>query len=116
MVSGLLRRRDYRVMPDALAGAGVTTLYGATWAAQRLYDLIPLWCAFGAMVAVTALCVGLALRHSSQAIAVFGLLGGFATPLVLSTGAEDPLGLFSYLLLLDGALLALGRRELHSRQ
>jgi uncharacterized membrane protein len=109
--SSILRRRDYRVAPDAIAGAGVTTLYGATWAAHRLYDLLPLWMAFAAMVAVTALCVALALRHSSQAIAVFGLLGGFATPLVLSQGAEDPIGLFSYLLLLDGALLALGRRK-----
>ena len=38
--------------------------------------------------------------------AVLGLLGGFATPVALSTGVDRPLGLFSYLLLLNLGLAA----------
>ena len=34
-------------------------------------------------------------------VTVLGLLGGFLTPILLSTGKDNPLGLFSYISLLD---------------
>ena len=37
-------------------------------------------------------------------IAVLGLLGGFATPILLSTGENQPIPLFAYLLLLNVGL------------
>jgi hypothetical protein len=109
--SSWLLGRGYAVTANALTGAGATILYAATWAARMLYELVPGPLALGAMVAITALCGWLAVRRSSQLVAIFGLLGGFATPLLLSLGGEEPLGLFAYLLLLDAAVLALGRRS-----
>jgi hypothetical protein len=41
---------------------------------------------------------------------MIGLLGGFITPISLSTGQDRPLALFGYLLLLDVALLAVAQR------
>ena len=108
--SRVLRRRGYRVTADALAGAGAVILYGAAWAAHSLYGLVPGLVALGAMAVVTAGCGLLALRHHSLPIALFGLVGGFATPLLLSIGEEGPLGLFGYLLLLDLGLVIVGRR------
>ena len=40
-------------------------------------------------------------------VAILGLVGGFLTPALLSTGQDNPLGLFSYIALLDVGLLAL---------
>jgi uncharacterized membrane protein len=109
--SSPLRRRGFLASSDALAGAGVTVLIGAAWAAYSLYELIPFTLAFLAMAATTASCGLLAVRRSSQTIAWFGLVGGFATPLLLSLGASTPIGLFLYLLGLDLAVLALLRRR-----
>src|SRR6185503_13615633 len=44
------------------------------------------------------------IRHDSRFIAVLGLLGGFATPALLSTGENRPIPLFTYLLLLNAGL------------
>ena len=50
------------------------------------------------------LAVLLSIRHDSLFIAVLGLLGGFATPALLSTGENQPIPLFMYLLLLNAGL------------
>jgi uncharacterized membrane protein len=63
------------------------------------------------MVATTAACCALAWRHASLVIALLGLVGGFATPLLLSSGSDRPFGLFGYVLLLDVALLVLAQRR-----
>lgn len=111
LASGRLREKGYQATGDALAGAGVVILYAATWAARVLYELIPMALAFLLMILVTLVCGLLAWRRRSQVIAVLGLMGGFATPLLLSTGQDRPLGLFSYILLLDIGLVILARRH-----
>jgi hypothetical protein len=42
---------------------------------------------------------------------VLGLLGGFLTPVLLSTGRDNPLGLFTYLGILDVGLVAVALRK-----
>ena len=42
---------------------------------------------------------------------MLGLLGGFATPLLLRSEADRPIGLFGYVLLLDLGLLAIGKKK-----
>src|SRR5438046_375970 len=96
---------------DALAGAGMVVLYAAFWAASIRYGLVPIPLAFVLMVAVTASGCVLSWRHGSQVIASLGLVGGFLTPLLLSTGADRPIGLFGYVLLLDTGLLYLARQR-----
>ena len=104
-----LLSRGYRITSEAVTGAGVVLLFGSTWAARVLYEFVPFPVAFAALIVVTAACGALAVRRRSQVIAVFGVVGGFATPLLLSLGSDRPLGLFLYLLAVDGAVLALGR-------
>jgi len=104
-----LVRRDQAPAANALAGAGVVILYGAIWAAQNYYGLIGAAPAFALMVMITAACVALAVRRSAMFIAVLGLLGGFATPLLVASEMDSPAALFGYILLLDLALLWLAR-------
>ncbi len=104
-------RPRYERVANSLAGAGIVILYASFWAARSLYALIPMPLAFAGMIAVTAACGALAWRRSSLVIAALGLAGGFATPLLLSSGADHPIGLFGYLLLLNLALLLLARER-----
>ena len=106
VASDRTRRSNHLVLANWLAGAGVAVLYTAFWALRSVYGLIGSLPAFGLMIAVTGVCVALAVRYQALAIAVLGLLGGFVTPFALSSGEDHPIGLFGYLLLLDVALLA----------
>ena len=104
-----LRKRGYEIVASSITGAGAVLLYACSWAAHVLYGMIGFPAAFGAMVAVTVACAWLARRHGSQVIAVLGLVGGFATPIALSSQQDRPIALFGYVLLLDLAFLFVGR-------
>lgn len=104
-------RRGYAVTANALCGGGVAVLYAGFYAAHGLYDLIPLLPTFFFMALITLVACLLSLRHNSTFIALLGLLGGFATPLVLAGEADRPLGLFSYILLLNLGLLTIALRR-----
>ena len=106
-----LRPRGYEYPAAALAGGGIVILYGAFWAAHVLYSLIGLMPALILMVLVTTTACVLAVIDSSLLVAVLGLVGGFATPLLLSSGSDRPIGLFGYVLLLDLALLTVGSKR-----
>ncbi len=107
-----MRRRGYEITANAITGAGAVILYAAAWAASMLYGFVSPLVAFAAMGVVTAACVFVAWKHGSQIVAVLGLVGGFATPLALSTGQDRPFALFGYILLLDLAFLFLaGKRR-----
>jgi hypothetical protein len=104
-----LRKKSYSTQADALAGGGVIILYAATWAARILYGFIGSVTAGALMVLITVVCGYLAWRHRALSTALLGLLGGFATPLLHSTGQDRPITLFAYLLMLNVGLYALSR-------
>ncbi|MFN7955041.1 MAG: DUF2339 domain-containing protein [bacterium] len=109
--SGPLFRRKLTAAANALAGAGAATLYAVAWAAYRRYALIGLAPAFALMALVTVASGLLSVRRASLVVAILGLVGGFATPLVLSTGEDNPVGLFSYVMLLDIGVLMVALRQ-----
>ncbi len=101
------RSRGYRTFSYSLKAVGIGTLYLSLWAAFQVYSLIPSEIAFVAMVAVTSATGVMAVRQDAEILAAFALTGGFVTPLLLSTGQNRELALFSYVALLDLAVLAL---------
>jgi hypothetical protein len=103
--------RKYAVLGQSLCATGVLTLYAATFAAHSLYHFIGFIPAYLVMLLVTAAAFLLAVRLQAQVVAVLGLLGGFLTPILLSTGKDNPLGLFSYVALLDVGLMAIVRQR-----
>ena len=100
-------RRKYAVWAQALTGGGIAILYLSVFAAFALYELIPPLPALGFFLLVTLTAAGLALRYAARAIAVLGILGGFAAPLMLAEGLPDQRILLAYVLLLDLGVLAL---------
>ena len=104
VVCELKAARNYPVIANALDAAAIAILFASFFSAHALWDLIPAPAAFGLLALVTALAVVLSIRRESLFIAVLGLLGGFSTPILLSTGENRPIPLFSYLLLLNVGL------------
>jgi uncharacterized membrane protein len=107
----ILRKKTYTLTANGLAAGSVVVLYASFWAGHAVLHLYALKVAFVAMAVVTALCCALSSRNRSQLIAVLGLLGGFATPLVLMSSLDNPVGLFGYILLLDLGFVFIGRRR-----
>lgn len=105
-----LRERADRA-GQALSGAGVAILYAALFAAHARYRLMGSTPTFAAMVFVSVVAGALALRRRAYVLAVIGLVGGFLTPYLLSTGEDHSLALFFYIALLDVGIVAVGRRR-----
>lgn len=101
------RRRDYKIFSYSLKAVGVGVLYLSLWAAFQVYGLIPSAVAFLAMAVVTASTAALAIKQDAEILAAIALTGGFATPLLLSTGQNREIQLFSYVALLSAASVVL---------
>lgn len=101
------RSRGYKAFSYSLKAVGIGTLYLSLWAAFQRYALIPSSVAFVMMLAVTASAAAMALAQDAQILAAFALIGGFSTPLLVSTGQNREVALFTYVAILDLTTLAL---------
>jgi Predicted membrane protein (DUF2339) len=111
IVCELRLARNYQFTANAMHGAGIAILYATLFAMHQLWRLIPAGASFVGMILVTAAAVYLSTRRESVFIALLGLIGGFATPALLSSGENRPLALFSYLLLLNGGMSWIAYRK-----
>ena len=103
------RVRDERVR-QALAGAGIASLYASILVAANLYDLVgPLMAMLG-MAAVTALALGLSLRFGAPS-ALLGLAGGLAAPALIGSDEPNVPLLSLYLALAVGGLTTVSRGQ-----
>jgi uncharacterized membrane protein len=96
--------RRYPVTANALDGAAIVILFSTFFASYRRWELIGPVPTFAMLALVTVVAVLLSIRRDSVFIALLGLVGGFSTPALLSTGRDNPFGLFGYLLLLNAGL------------
>ncbi|MBV9463810.1 MAG: DUF2339 domain-containing protein, partial [Verrucomicrobiae bacterium] len=106
-----LNRERYAVLVQTLTATGVLILYADTFAGHAYYKLMGAGITFGVMILITAVAFLLAVRLNAITVAIIALLGGFLTPPLLSTGVDRPLGLFSYIALLDIGLIAVALRQ-----
>ena len=99
-----LRNSNYGLM---LQGTGIAVLYLTVFAAMRLHPLIGPSAALGLLVAVTVFSAILAITQDALGLACAAALGGFAAPILTSTGAGNHVALFSYFALLNAGILAI---------
>ena len=95
------RKRGFGGFSYSLKALGIGALYLSLWASFQLYHLVSSVTAFGAMVLVTLMSAGLSMAQDSELLAAFALVGGFLTPVLVSTGENHEVALLAYLLLLD---------------
>lgn len=108
------QHKRYVTLAGTLTATGVVVLYGMTFAAHSLWKIPPFQnalVAFGMMSLITTAAFLLAVRMQAQVVAVLGMLGGFLTPILCSTGQDNPFGLFSYIALLDIGVLAVAKHQ-----
>ncbi|HOZ47538.1 MAG TPA: DUF2339 domain-containing protein [Candidatus Hydrogenedentes bacterium] len=101
-----VRRRRWHVLFQTLTGGGIAIFYICTYFAFQVYHLSGQSLSMGLATLVTIAAVVLAVTHNALPIAVLAVLGGFLSPVLLSSGENHPYLLFTYVLLLD--LVALG--------
>jgi uncharacterized membrane protein len=92
------RRKDYALI---LQGAGIGVFYLTILAAMKMHALVPPTAGFSLLFAVAVLGAVLAVLQNAPILATVAVLEGFAAPVLASTGQNRPLGLFTYLAVLN---------------
>jgi uncharacterized membrane protein len=92
-------------------GAALGMLMLVTFSAYRLFELIPGGAAFGLLFALVVFTCLLAGLQDAMWLAIFGIAGGFAVPILTSRGGGSHIGLFSYYALLNAGILALALKK-----
>lgn len=103
-----MSQNKYKITADTLCGTGVVILYAMTFVCHSVYHF-PLFTpnsTFEIMALITGGAFFLSVRLNAVAVVVLGMLGGFLTPALVSTGVDNPVGLFTYVALLDIGLIA----------
>jgi len=106
-----LLRRGYSYFSEGIAGLGAAVMYLSIWAGCQYYTLFSRDAGFYAMIVITAGMAAVALGRDSQRIALLSLVGGFITPILVSTGKDEQVVLFTYLLILGAGLLVIELRR-----
>src|SRR6185437_4822685 len=101
------RSRGFAAFSYSLKAVGSGSLYLSLWAAFSLYSLIPASVAFLAMIAVTGFNGFMSWVQDAELLALYAIAGGLGTPLLVSTGGNHEITLFTYLLMLDCSVLVL---------
>ncbi|MHC4397620.1 MAG: DUF2339 domain-containing protein [Planctomycetota bacterium] len=106
-VGEVTRRRGYGIVAKGVTALGFAILYLAVFGAYPYYKLFtsptP---AFALAILVTAAAMLYAVSLNEMIMAFLSLLGGFLTPVLVSTGENRPIALFTYTLILGvGAML-----------
>lgn len=111
LIGGLrLIGRKYHVIGQGLLGGGLLVFYFSMYAASpSLYSLLPSVGAFALMALITVASGFLAVRTESLLIAILGLAGGYATPVLLRSNTPNLPALYAYLLLLSLGILGVAR-------
>ena len=102
------RPRPLHPAPTALAAGGTAALFSAAHATGALYGLVSPLAGLTLMAAAGLAGLALSLLHGPL-VAVVGLVGAFATPLLVEAGPPSLPGLFGYLLLVTAASLLVMR-------
>jgi uncharacterized membrane protein len=88
-------------------GSAVAILMLVTFGAYKIYGLFPGSVAFALLFALTAFTCLLAVLQDAVWLAVFGIAGGFAVPILTTTSGGSHIGLFSYYAILNTGILAI---------
>jgi len=100
-------RKTFAAFSSVLVGGGIAVLYLTITLAFHEYQLFSQTAAFVIMLLITAFTVVLSLGYNRMELAILAILGGFASPFMVSTGEGNYVVLFTYILILDCGMLVL---------
>lgn len=100
-------RKAYKTFASILIGGGIAILYTTVTIAYQLYALFPQAAAFAILIIITIFAVVLSLLYDKRELAIFSLIGGFASPFMITSGSGNYIVLFSYLLILNAGMVVI---------
>ncbi len=103
--------RGHTQFGTTVVGGGIAAWYLAAYAALNLYRLVDAATGFAMLTAVTGFAAFQADRLRAQPLGMIAIVGGFATPFLVGSGADAQLVLFTYVALLVGAIVYLAHRR-----
>ncbi|MDR2678095.1 MAG: DUF2339 domain-containing protein [Zoogloeaceae bacterium] len=90
-----------------LQGMGIATLYLTTLAALHLHHFLQPSLALTLLVALTVSLILLALMQDASSLACIAALGGFAAPILASSGLDNPTALWTYYAILNAGIMTI---------
>jgi uncharacterized membrane protein len=96
--------KSYRLFSLILFGGSMATAYFTTYGAFAYYQFLPVFAAFGIMLLLAVITVYYSIKYNSQELAVLALVGGYGIPFLVRTNAENWIGLFSYIFIINLAV------------
>ncbi len=112
-----LRRRDQAFsiaaipnadIPGILTGAGSVAAFATVYAAYAIYGFVGPAIAFVLLTLVGLASLALSALHGPK-LAALGVVGAYATPLLVSTEAPNPLALAAHVLVVTAAVMGTAR-------
>jgi uncharacterized membrane protein len=107
-IGELTRRRGYGVVAKGVTAMGFAILYATVFTANRWHHLITSPPAYALAGIITLAAMAYAVGFDEIVAALLALVGGYFTPVVVSTGhvpPNRPMSLFSYVLILSGGAM-----------
>lgn len=99
-----VEKRNYA---NIIQGGGIGLIYLTIYASFAYYHLLNPSMTFILLVATTLTAGILAILNDAKPLAIFGILGGFLAPILVSTGENNYIFLFTYYALLNIAILVI---------
>ena len=107
LVIGFRVREKRLAYAVSLQGGGIGIIYVVTFAALKIYDLIPASAALAIFIVLGVTTAILSILQDAIALAVLGIIGGFLAPILASTGSGDHVALFTYYAILNAGILGI---------
>lgn len=95
------RTKQRQVAFQAFCGLGIAIFYLCTYFSFQIYGLTGSGVSTFIAILITLLATFLAVVHNAMSISILALLGGFMSPVMLSSGDNRPWALFSYIAILN---------------
>lgn len=111
LVWGWRIRETRRGIALPAQGAALAILMLITFGAFKRFDLLPAGATFAMLFVLVAFTCILAVLQDAVWLAAFGIAGGFAAPILTSTGSGNHVALFSYYCLLNAGVLAIALKR-----
>lgn len=92
-----------------LQGGGIGVLYITTFAAAKIFDMMPVALAFLLLIALCVVSVIFALSQNALSLAIVAFLGAYLAPILLSDGGGNHIVLFSFYTLVSLGIVVVGK-------
>ena len=104
-------RKNYDGFSAILFSGAMASAYFTTYGAFVYYDLFPQTFAFLIMAALAVYTAIKSIQYNRQEIALLGMVGAYAIPILVSSNHENYVLLFSYILVMNAGILYVSFRR-----